>query len=99
MATTQELLWYGQIKELYNGAEAGKIDEETGKLYYFNKYLRFWTPTLKQGSKGWRVRAVIPSHLFLDAKLQGQGDKEELPASTFLFEMLTNCKNPWIGGD
>jgi hypothetical protein len=89
MATTQELLWYGQIKELYNGAEAGKIDEETGKLYYFNKYLRFWTPTLKQGSKGWRVRAVIPSHLFLDAKLQIL----ELPASAFLFEILNSYKD------
>jgi hypothetical protein len=32
---------------------------------------------------------------FLDAKLLKQG-KEELPASAFLFKMLTNCKDPWM---
>jgi hypothetical protein len=32
--------------------EAGEIDEETGKLYYFNKYLKGQTLTLEEGSKG-----------------------------------------------
>jgi hypothetical protein len=31
--------------------EAGKIDEKTGKLYYFNKYLKGLTQTLDKGSK------------------------------------------------
>jgi hypothetical protein len=37
---------------------------------------------------------LAPSHLLLDTKLQEQGGKEELPASAFLFEMLTFCKDP-----
>jgi hypothetical protein len=39
------------------------------------------------------------SHLLLDAKSQEQGDKKELPTSAFLFEMLTSCKDPWMGGE
>jgi hypothetical protein len=30
-------------------------------------------------------------------KLQEQGDKEEPPASAFLFEMLTSYQDPWKG--
>jgi hypothetical protein len=41
---------------------------------------------------------LAPSHL-LDAKLQKQGDKEELPASAFLFEMVRSFKDPWMGGE
>jgi hypothetical protein len=33
------------------GNEAGEIDDETGKLCYFNKYLKGQTQTLEQGSK------------------------------------------------
>jgi hypothetical protein len=36
------------------------------------------------------------SHLFLDAKLQKLGDKEELSASAFLFERLRSCSDPWM---
>jgi hypothetical protein len=36
-----------------------------------------------------------PFHLLLDAKLQDQGDTEKLPASAFLFEMLTNILR-WV---
>jgi hypothetical protein len=32
-------------------AKAGEIDKDTGKLYYFNKYLKGQTQTLEQGSK------------------------------------------------
>jgi hypothetical protein len=39
---------------------------------------------------------LAPSHL-LDAKLQKQGDKEELPVFVFLFEMLRSCKDPCLG--
>jgi hypothetical protein len=31
--------------------------------------------------------------------LQKLGDKEELPASAFLFEILRSCKDPWMGGE
>jgi hypothetical protein len=41
-------------------SEAGETEEETGKLYYFNKYLKGQTLTLEQGSKGWRARAAGP---------------------------------------
>jgi hypothetical protein len=37
--------------------------------------------------------APLPSHL-LDAKLETLEDKEELPASAFLFEKLRSCKDP-----
>jgi hypothetical protein len=40
--------------------EAGEIDEDTGKFYYFNKHLKGQTLTLGQGSKGWRARAASP---------------------------------------
>jgi hypothetical protein len=30
-------------------------------------------------------------------KLQEQGNKEELPVSVFLFEMLTSYQDPWMG--
>jgi hypothetical protein len=40
--------------------EAGELDEETGKFYYFNKHLMGQTLTLPQGSKGWRARAARP---------------------------------------
>jgi hypothetical protein len=30
--------------------------------------------------------------------LQEQKDKEEVPASAFLFEMFWSCKDPWMGG-
>jgi hypothetical protein len=53
----------------------------TGKLYYFNQYLKGQTLTLEQESKAWRARAA--GHLLLDAKLQKLGDKEELPASAW----------------
>jgi hypothetical protein len=33
------------------------------------------------------------SHVLLDAKLQEQGDTEELPASAYLWEMLRSCKD------
>jgi hypothetical protein len=36
-------------------------------------------------------KQLAPSHLLLDAKLQEQGDKKELPATAFLFEMLRSC--------
>jgi hypothetical protein len=26
-------------------------------------------------------------------------DKEELPASVFLFNILRSCKDPWMGGE
>jgi hypothetical protein len=42
------------------------------------------------------LEQLAPSHLLLDAKLQEQGDKEELSSSAFLFEMLRSCKDPWI---
>jgi hypothetical protein len=32
-------------------------------------------------------------------KLQKQGDKEEIPAFAFLFEMLRSCKDPWMSGE
>jgi hypothetical protein len=32
-------------------------------------------------------------------KLQEQGDKEEVSASAFLFEMLRSYKDPWMGGE
>jgi hypothetical protein len=32
-------------------------------------------------------------------KLQEQGDKEELTGSAFLFEMLSCCKDPCMGGE
>jgi hypothetical protein len=51
--------------------------------------------TLKHG----KPEQLPPSHLPLDAKLQKLGDKEELPASAFLFEILINCKYPWMGGE
>jgi hypothetical protein len=41
---------------------------------------------------------LAPSHL-LEAKVTGTGVIEELPASAFLFEMLTNYKHPWMGGE
>jgi hypothetical protein len=76
-----------------SGSKSGEIDEEAGKLYYFNKYLKGQTLTLEQGSKGKTARAASPSHLLLDAKLQEQG--VELPSpSDFLFEMLSSCKDP-----
>jgi hypothetical protein len=78
--------------------EAGEIDEETGKLNDFNKYFKGQTQTLEQRSKGWRASQLAPSHLLLDAKLQEQEDTEELPASTFLLEMLRSCKDPWMEG-
>jgi hypothetical protein len=37
--------------------------------------------------------------VLLDANLQEQGDKEELPASAFLFEMLRSYRDPWVGGE
>jgi hypothetical protein len=40
---------------------------------------------------------LTPSYL-LD-KLQKQGDKEDLPASAFLFEMLRSCMDPRMGGE
>jgi hypothetical protein len=40
--------------------ETGEIDEDTGKLYYVNKYLKGLTLTLEQGSKGWRAGAASP---------------------------------------
>jgi hypothetical protein len=42
-----------------------------------------------------RAASTLPSPF----KLQKQGDKEELSASAFLFEMLRNCKDPWKGGE
>jgi hypothetical protein len=53
---------------------------------YFNKYLRGKSLTLEQG----KPKQLALAHLLLDAKLQEQRDKEELPASAFLFEMLTS---------
>jgi hypothetical protein len=50
---------------------------------------------LKQGEP----EHLALSHLFLDAKLQKQGDKKELPASAFLFEKLRSCKDPWLSGE
>jgi hypothetical protein len=76
-----------------NGNEAGQIDEETGKLY-FNQHLKGQTQTLEQGEP-----EQLASSCLLDAKLQKQGDKEELPASAFRIEMLRNSKDPWMGGE
>jgi hypothetical protein len=39
---------------------------------------------------------LAPSQV-LDIKLQKQGDKEEIPASAFLFKMLTSHQDPWMG--
>jgi hypothetical protein len=41
---------------------------------------------------------LASSHLLLYAKLQKKDEKEELPSSVFLFEMLIRCKDPWMGG-
>jgi hypothetical protein len=43
--------------------DGGEKDEETGKLYHFNKYLKGQTQTLKQRSKVQRARTASPSHL------------------------------------
>jgi hypothetical protein len=51
---------------------------------------------LEQGSKSGEPVQLAPSYLLLN-KLQKQGDKEELPASPFFFEMLRSCKDPWMG--
>jgi hypothetical protein len=48
---------------------------------------------LKQGEP----EHLGPSHLLLDAQLQKLGDKKELPASAFLFEMLASYRDPWMG--
>jgi hypothetical protein len=48
---------------------------------------------MKQGEP----EQLAPSHLLLHAKLQKQVDKEGLPASAFLFDMLTSYQDPWMG--
>jgi hypothetical protein len=53
-----------------------------------------WNKELKAGEP----EKLVPSHLILDVKLQEQEDKQELPDSAFLFEMLRGCKYPWMGG-
>jgi hypothetical protein len=49
--------------------EAGQMNEETGKLYYFNKYLRVrlrhWNKKVQAGEP----EQLAPSHLLLNAKL------------------------------
>jgi hypothetical protein len=40
-----------------------------------------------------------PSYLLLDVKFQEQGDIKELPAAAFLFDILTSCKDAWMGGE
>jgi hypothetical protein len=78
--------------------EAGQIEEEIGKLH-FNKYLKGQTLTLEQEVNTEETQQLASPHLLLDAKLLEQGDKKELTASAFLFEVLTSCKNPWVGGE
>jgi hypothetical protein len=50
--------------------KAGEIDEETGKLYHINKYLKGQTQTLEQGSQGWGARVADLLRLLLAAELQ-----------------------------
>jgi hypothetical protein len=57
-------------------------------------YIKGQAPTSEQG----KPEHLAPSHLLV-AKLQKTGDKEELPASAFLFEMLSCCKFSWKGGE
>jgi hypothetical protein len=64
------------------------VDEDIGKLYYFNKCLMGQTLTLKQG----KPEQVASSHILVDAKLQKLGHKKELPASALFSEMLRSCK-------
>jgi hypothetical protein len=47
---------------------------------------------LEQG----QPKQLTLSHLLVDAMLQKQKYKEELPASAFLFKMLTSYKDPWM---
>jgi hypothetical protein len=67
-------------------------------LQYFSQYLRGQILTLEQEVKAGEPEQLAPSHLLLDAKLQEQGDKQELPISAVIFEMLRSCKDPWICG-
>jgi hypothetical protein len=50
------------------------------------KKLKGQTLTFEQGEP----KQLTPSHILFDAKLQKLGDKKELPASAFLFGMLTS---------
>jgi hypothetical protein len=54
---------------------------------------------LEQEVKAGEPEQLTLCHLLLDAKSQEQGNLEELPASAFLFEMLTSCKDPWKTGE
>jgi hypothetical protein len=56
---------------------------------YFNKYLKGQTLTLEQGE----TKQLATSHL-LDSKVTGTGRQRGVPASAFLFEMLTSCQDP-----
>jgi hypothetical protein len=56
-------------------------------LQYFSQYLRGQILTLEQEVKAGEPEQLAPSHLLLDAKLQEQGDKQELPISAVFFEM------------
>jgi hypothetical protein len=53
---------------------------------------------LEQEVKAGEPEQLASSHFLLDAKLQEQGDKQELPASAVLFERLRSSKDPWMGG-
>jgi hypothetical protein len=71
--------------------EAEQKDEDTGKLYYCNKYEKF---RLKHWKENKKPEHLAPSYLLSYDKLQGQGDIKWLSASAFLFEIVTSYKTP-----
>jgi hypothetical protein len=50
------------------------MDEGTGKLYSFHKYVEGQAQTLDTERKNYKVTAASPYHLLFDVKLQDQGD-------------------------
>jgi hypothetical protein len=62
-------------KNITRSPEVGEIDEDAGKLYYFNKYLKSQTRHWNKGVKTEEPEQLDPSQLLLDAKLQEKGDK------------------------
>jgi hypothetical protein len=70
--------------------------EETGKLYYFNKYLKGQIQILEQGSKTKKPELLAPIS-FRCLKYKNRAIYIlELP-TFFLFEILMSSKAPWMG--